>query len=148
MPAGQTAGRKRRRLLNEMSVAAEYGIALQKLTVFRLNELTWRIAGRCGVCCAQVTGRLNLAVAIRVMLTTARAKFEHVKWAVRRGGLYGTTGSKMPRQSPAQAFGLWRSGKFTNGTPGAALAGRISEARSQLAVPAAHLLCAYLRSRN
>ena len=97
---------------------------------------------------AQVTGRLNLAVAIKVMLTTARAKFEHVKWAVRRGGLYGTTGSKMPRQSPAQAFGLWRSGKFTNGTPGAALAGRISEARSQLAVPAAHLLCAYLRSRN
>ena len=27
---------------------------------------------------------------------------------------------RMPRQSLAQAFGLWRSGKFTNGTPGAA----------------------------
>jgi hypothetical protein len=35
-----------------------------------------------------------------------------------------------------------------NGTPGAAFAGRISEARPQLAVPDAHQPSAYLRSGN
>ena len=73
----------------------------------------------------QVTHQLNLDAATEVMLTALGPNLR-ISRQLRRGGLYGTTGSEMPRQSLAQAFGLWRSGKFTNGTPGTAFAGRIS----------------------
>ena len=72
----------------------------------------------------QATHQLILHAATEVMLTALGANLR-IK-ALRRGGLYGTTGSEMPRQSLAQAFGFWRSGKFTNGTPGTAFAGYIS----------------------
>ena len=46
--------------------------------------------------------------------------------------------ARMPPRLLAQTFGRWHSGKFTDGTPGAAFAGRISKARPNSAAPDAH----------
>jgi hypothetical protein len=74
------------------------------------------------VCSAQVTHLLNLGAAIKVTLTApGRNLSMSMGSQTRRFVWYHRV--KMPRQSLAQAFGLWRSGKFTNGTPGAALRG-------------------------